>query len=151
MSKHLLLKNFANVELVDVTANFVATASAYLGEADAKRVLKFHCSGLESFHPEVNRYDCIWIQWVTGYLNDGDLVDFLRRCKTALRASAGICVLKENVAQADIEWDETDSSATRTRQHLLNLIHKAGMHVVRDEKQKKFPAELYEVRLFAFR
>lgn len=66
ITKHLLLKNFNNVEMIDVTENFINQAKEYLGEEDAKRVPKFHCCGLQDFRPEPEKYDCIWIQWVTG-------------------------------------------------------------------------------------
>lgn len=76
-------------------------------------------------------------------------MSFYRRCKKGLKPN-GICILKENIAQVNSEFDESDSSITRTRQQLVNLIHKAGMHLIRDEKQKKFPKDLFEVRMFAF-
>ena len=136
--------------MVDVTENFIAKAKEYLGESDFNRVSKFHCTGLQSFCPEPNKYDCIWIQWVLGYLNDKDLVEFFKRCKQALKPN-GICVLKENVSKAEDEFDEVDSSYTRPKQAYVNAIHKAGMHMIRDERQRKFPSELYEVRLIAFK
>ena len=52
--------------MLDVTENFINQAKEYLGEEDAKRVPKFHCCGLQDFQPEPEKYDCIWIQWVTG-------------------------------------------------------------------------------------
>ncbi len=90
------------------------------------------------------------IQWVLGYLTDNDLVDFFKRCKLALKPN-GLIILKENLAQEKPEFDESDSSWTRTRQSYINIIHKAGLHLIKDEKQRKFPSELYEVRLFAFK
>lgn len=68
ISKHLLLKNFDQVEMVEVTENFVSKAKEYLGHEDSKRVAKFHCCGLQDFNPEPKKYDCIWIQWVAGEL-----------------------------------------------------------------------------------
>ena len=149
VSKHLLLKNFEFVEMVDVTKNFIDQATTYLGE-DSKRVLKFHIHPLQTFFPEPNKYDCIWIQWVLGYLTENDLVDFIKRCKLALKSS-GIMIIKENIAQVNPEFDEVDCSWTRTRQQYINAIHKANLHLIKDEKQRKFPSELYEVRLFAFK
>ncbi len=144
------MKNFENAEMVEVTESFLSESKKYLGEADSSRVLKFHCCGLQDFQPESNRYDCIWIQWVLGYLKDNDLVDFFKRCKTALKPN-GIIILKENVSVSEPEWDDVDSSWTRPRQAYLNLIHRANMVVLREEKQRKFPDEIYEVRFFAFK
>ena len=136
--------------MCDVTENFITEAKEYLGVQDSERVLKFHCCGLQNFYPQLGTYDCIWIQWVIGYLQDNDLIEFLKRCKLALKPN-GICVLKENVCVDKNELDEVDSSYTRSRQTYLNLIHKSGMHVIKEEKQRKFPAEIYEVRMFAFK
>lgn len=149
VTKKLLLKNFKFVEMVDVTENFINKAKEYLGH-DAERVANFHCCGLQNFHPEPQKYDCVWIQWVTGYLTDLDLVEFFKRSRASLRPN-GICILKENIAQNQAEFDQEDSSIARTRHQIVNLIHKAGMQLIRDEKQTKFPKGLYEVRLFAFK
>ena len=130
--------------MVDVTENFVLKATDYLGPEDAKRVQKFHCCGLQDFYPDENKYDCVWIQWVLGYLKDHDAVEFLKRCKKSLRAN-GICILKENVSASEAELDEVDSSYTRPRKTYLNLIHKAGMFVIRDEKQRKVNVKLFQI------
>ncbi|CAF0857933.1 unnamed protein product [Brachionus calyciflorus] len=150
ITKNLLLKNFDYVEMVDVTEGFISEAKNYIGQEDSKRIAKFHVCGLQNFYPEVSKYDCIWIQWVLGYLTDSDLVDFLKRCKLALKPN-GICFIKENLSKDEREFDEEDSSYTRTKQEYVNIIHKAGMHLIKDEKQRNFPKELYEVRLFAFK
>jgi protein N-terminal methyltransferase len=149
VSKFLLLRNFEGVDMVDVTESFIEKAKEYLGQ-EAKLVRNFFVSGLESFIPERNTYDCIWIQWVTGYLDDKDLMDFFKRCKSALKPN-GLCVLKDNVSRGEREFDKEDSSYTRPLQEILNLILKADMTIVANEKQTKFPAELYEVRLIAFK
>lgn len=74
----------------------------------------------------------------------------MKRCKQALKPN-GIIILKENLSQKEVEFDEEDSSVTRPRQEYINIIHKAGMHIVKEERQRKFPVGLYEVRLFAFK
>lgn len=150
ITKNLLLNNFDTVEMCDVSSNFIDAATKYLGPENAARVPKFHCCGLQNFYPEADKYDCIWIQWVVGYLKDDDLISFLKRCKQAIKSN-GVCILKENISSTEYELDETDNSWTRTKKCYMNLIHKAGMRVIKDEKQRKFPGELYEVRLFAFK
>ena len=135
--------------MVDVTDSFIEKAKTYLAE-DAKRVQNFFVKGLEAFEPAANNYDCIWMQWVLGYLSDDDLVAFFKRCKAALKPN-GICVIKDNMAKKEREFDEVDSSFTRTRDTYVELINKAGMTIVAEDKQRKFPQELYEVRFFAFK
>ena len=136
--------------MCDVSENFIQAATDYLGTEKSKRIGKFHCCGLQNFYPEENKYDCVWIQWVLGYLTDEDLVAFFKRCKKSLKSN-GIIVLKENVCPGEAELDEVDSSYTRSKKAYVDLIHKAGLHVVKDEKQRKFPAEIYEVRMLAFK
>lgn len=45
--------------------------------------------------------------------------------------------------------DSTDSSVTRPRALIIELIKKAGLRVIKEQKQQRFPHELYEVRMFA--
>ena len=135
--------------MCDVSENFIKTATSYLGPEDSARIPKFHICGLQDLRLESKRYDCIWIQWVAGYLIDHDLVEFFKRCKQALKPN-GVVILKENVANEPV-FDEDDNSWTRTKKGYIDLVHKAGMHVVKDEKQRKFPNDLFEVRLFAFK
>lgn len=71
--------------------------------------------GLEDWRPkEGDQYDLIWIQWCVGYLDDEQLVAYLKRCKEVLTPKTGVIVIKENIATDDNDvWDETDSSVTR--------------------------------------
>lgn len=81
-------------------------------------------------------------------MTDEDLVEFLKRCKMALKQN-GVCVIKENLTQGEREFDDEDSSYTRTKSEYLNIIHKAGFRLIKEEKQRNFPKDLYEVRMFA--
>ena len=45
--------------------------------------------------------------------------------------------------------DHQDSSVTRPRSLVVDLIHQAGLRIVKEQKQQRFPADLYEVRMFA--
>lgn len=65
ITKNLLVKNFENVEMVDVTEGFISKAKEYLGP-DSVKVVQFHVCALQDFNPQMNKYDCIWIQWVLG-------------------------------------------------------------------------------------
>ncbi len=150
ITKLLLTTVFDSVDLVEQNPNFVQHAPAYLGEDKARKVEKFICSGLQSFTPEPGRYDVIWIQWVLGHLTDEDFIAFFKRCKAGLRPNGIICV-KENISFGDEpEFDEKDSSYTRPRETLMQLFAKTGLNLLKEEKQKHFPKELYEVRMFAF-
>lgn len=114
----------------------------------------FSCSlliGLQEFTPEVGLYDVIWIQWVLGHLTDKHLVAFFRRCKAGLKDN-GVIFVKENMGSShETEIDEQDSSLTRPRHAFIRCIEAAGLRILHEKKQKGFPKEIYEVRMFAIR
>lgn len=136
--------------MVDVNSAFLVEAQRYLGP-ESSRVDRYICSSLHEFVPEAGRYDAIWCQWVLGQLRDDDLVDFFRRCKAGLTDN-GLIFIKENMGSSrESEFDEKDSAWTRPRNVWLQLIERAGLIVVTEEKQKSFPKDLYEVHMFAAR
>ena len=64
----------------------------------------------------------------------------------------GLIVIKENVTSSgEVEMDHTDSSVTRPISVLLDLISRSGLRVVKDQKQQRFPKDLYEVRMLAMK
>lgn len=133
--------------MVEVNDNFLQQARTYLGTQSCKVERFIHC-GLQDFTPEPGRYDVIWCQWVLGHLTDEDFLAFFRRCKLGL-AQNGIIVVKENVAPSNRDFDEKDSSYTRSRDVLVDLFQKAELNIVYEEKQKNFPKEIYDVPMFA--
>ncbi|KAM8744227.1 N-terminal Xaa-Pro-Lys N-methyltransferase 1 [Acanthopagrus schlegelii] len=149
ITKRLLLPLFNTVDLVDVTQEFLDKAKTYLGE-ESKRVGNYICSGLQEFVPESGRYDVIWIQWVIGHLTDNHLVEFLRRCKKALRPN-GLIVIKDNVSYEGVVPDEVDSSVCRDLEILHSLAGQAGLRIVQEEQQMNFPKEIYQVHTLALR
>lgn len=150
ITKRLLLPLFQTVDMVELNEEFLQQARPFLGE-HASRVERYICSSLHSFTPEQGRYDVIWCQWVLGHLTDVDLTKFFKRCQSAL-AENGIIVVKENTASSNTrEFDENDSSFTRPKQLLVDIIQVAGLTIVREEKQTGFPKNIYDVWMFALR
>nr|XP_015222143.1 PREDICTED: N-terminal Xaa-Pro-Lys N-methyltransferase 1 isoform X2 [Lepisosteus oculatus] len=149
ITKRLLLPLFRAVDMVDVTPEFLEKARAYLGE-EGKRVDNYYCCGLQDFQPQPGRYDVIWIQWVIGHLTDEHLVGFLRRCRGGLRPG-GLIVVKDNVAHEGVILDEVDSSVCRDLPTLRGLIQRAGLQVLREERQENFPKDIYPVQTLALR
>lgn len=94
VTRYLLSRHFARVDLVEQCAKFADTARTYL--ETVQQLGEIHCSGLQDFDVPVDTYDLIWCQWVLGHLTDHDLVQFLRRCSKGLRAN-GVIVIKENI------------------------------------------------------
>jgi len=148
VTKRLLLPLFQTVDMVDISQSFIDEARNFLGP-DSSRVEQFIRSSLHNFVPEKGRYDAIWCQWVLGQLTEDDLIAFFRRCKTGLTDN-GVLFVKENMGSSDHPvFDETDRAWTRPRSVWLDLIDRAGLKVVKEEKQPSFPKDLYEVRMFA--
>ncbi|XP_004641917.1 alpha N-terminal protein methyltransferase 1B [Octodon degus] len=147
VSKNVLLPVFDRVELVDMMESFLLEAQNYLqGKVD--KVESYHCFSLQEFTPPFGRYDVIWIQWVSGYLTDKDLLAFLSRCRDGLKEN-GVIILKDNVAREGCVFDLSDSSVTRDMDILRTLIRKSGLLVLGQEKQQGFPEQCIPVWMFA--
>nr|CAG4646609.1 EOG090X0EJQ [Macrothrix elegans] len=147
ITKGFLMKNFSVVDLVEQDKHFIEEARTSLAATNHRG--QFFHTGLQDFTPEPNAYDVIWVQWVLGHLTDEHLIAFLKRCKMGLKAN-GFIVLKENLTSSgEVEMDHTDSSVTRPRSLYVEIVKKAGLRIVKEQKQQRFPSDLYEVRMFA--
>ncbi|KAJ7411861.1 Alpha N-terminal protein methyltransferase 1B [Willisornis vidua] len=147
ISKHVLLPVFKSVELVDMMENFLAEVPNYLqGKED--RVEMYYCKSLQEFTPAPQRYDVIWIQWVSGYLTDKDLLEFLIRCQNGLKDN-GVIILKDNVAREGCTLDCLDSSVIRDLNILHSLIDMSGLTILREERQEGFPEQCVPVWMLA--
>jgi protein N-terminal methyltransferase len=148
ISKRLLLPLFDTVDMVDVNQAFLDAAPEFLGP-ESSRVERYICTSLHQFTPDPQRYNVIWCQWVLGHLTDDDLVAFFCRCRQGL-VENGVIFVKENISSLEqSEFDEQDSSWTRPRSLWLEIMKKAGLKLLKEQKQKTFPKDLYEVRMFA--
>jgi protein N-terminal methyltransferase len=116
----------------------------------AAKVESYFCLSLQLFTPQQRHYDVIWCQWVLAHLTDEDFVAFLKRCREGLRKS-GVIIVKENVTTSGREYDHVDSSVARSSSIFTQLFASAGVSVLREERQRGFPEELYEVKMWALR
>jgi len=152
VTRHLLLELFDKVDLVEPNSRFVEKAKDQLGPLrplNGHRAENFFCEGLQSFVPEKDHYDLIWIQWVIGYLTDEDLVGFLRRCGEGLRQD-GVVVIKDNLNSGEgFAVDKEDNSIARSDSYLRRLFEESGLVLVKEEIQKEFPAGMLPVRMYA--
>ncbi|KAI9091849.1 alpha-N-methyltransferase NTM1 [Phlyctochytrium arcticum] len=148
VSKNFLLKIFEKVDLVEQNPKFLEEAKeSFLGEEYKGRVGNFFAQGLQDFQPEANKYDLIWTQWVLGHLTDDDFVAYFKRCKLGLKPN-GLIGVKENVSSKVVEVDNEDSSVTRPVDVLEDLFARAGLRIVKKEKQKGFPPSLFGVYMY---
>ncbi|XP_069497410.1 N-terminal Xaa-Pro-Lys N-methyltransferase 2 [Ambystoma mexicanum] len=137
VSKNVLSPVFDNIELVDMMEPFLEEAQNYM-EEELDKVEALYCYSLQEFTPDTKKYDLIWIQWVSGYLTDKDFLDFLRRCKNALREN-GIIILKDNVAREGCILDPADNCLIRDIFILRSIIDKSGFTILSEQKQEGFP------------
>lgn len=149
ITKNLLTKIFEEVDMVELNQAFLDQArTSYLGSPAVTKVKNYFCSGLQDFTPQTGHYDVIWCQWVLGQLRDDHLVAFFKRCKQGLSEN-GVIVLKENIGSGEApDFDTADSSYCRPRDHLVKLVKEAGLEILKETKENRFPSELYEVRSF---
>ncbi|KAF7778681.1 hypothetical protein Agabi119p4_3026 [Agaricus bisporus var. burnettii] len=101
-------------------------------------------------------FDVIWCQWCLGHLSNEDLVDFFKRCKSALRDKESVIVIKENLCpdtagQATIVFDDQDSSLTRSDKTWKTLFEAAELSLVQEKIQEGLPHGLYVVKMYALR
>jgi protein N-terminal methyltransferase len=146
VSRDLLLKMYPVVDLVEPSRNLLEKAK--LTVPSARNFLQ--CA-LQDFTPAVNEYDIIWIQWVLLYLTDSDLVEFLRRCKLALRGNGVICFKENTSGSGECIIDTEDCSLTRTPAQYRALVTAAGLKVEVEMRQSPWPSDLYPVVMFACR
>ena len=157
VSRDLLLRFCAVVDLVEPSAHLLAAARARLGsavkEAGAGLVgapRAFLQTGLQAWAPAPASYDVVWVQWALLYLTDADAIAFLARAAGALKPG-GVLVVKENVAASGFVVDREDRSLTRSHPYMLDLGRAAGLTCVADARQRGFPAGLFGVRMYAWR
>lgn len=82
VTKGLLLRHFATVDLLEPSRPLLDAAVRDLGERVAAgdypkghAVGRVLCAGLQDFDPpaeDAGRYDCVWVQWCMLYLTDGE-------------------------------------------------------------------------------
>lgn len=153
VTKHVLLKFFQKVDLLEQNKAFLDKSKEYIGEeVFNKRIDNLFCAGLQDFHPKDGvKYDLIWCQWVTGYLTDDHFMLFLQKCKSIL-LPGGLIIIKDNHTSSDeIDTDMNDSSVTRSYKLLIDLFKKSGLTVACERRQVKFPRGLYPVKMFVLK
>eukprot|EP01083_Nonionella_stella_P047947 128400_1 len=150
VTKHLLSELFARVDINERAPQMLTQARAELSAC--ANIGEYFGLALQEFSPKAKTYRCIWIQWVVEHLTDEDLVQFLRRCKTALDGQ-GIIVVKENHTRPGQGFylDLNDCSMVRSREHFEELFSDAGLETLRCSEQTDLVPGMYPVRMWALR
>lgn len=59
--------------------------------------------------------------------------------------------VKENICKEGFIVDKDDNSLTRSNSYMMNLFGRAGLSVAYNIKQKNFPKNLFEVRMYVLK
>ncbi|CAE8585379.1 unnamed protein product [Polarella glacialis] len=144
----LLLSEFQVVDLVEPNQRLLDQARKEITDQKAER---FVASSLESFEPELGRYDVIWAQWVLLYLPDDDLIAFFQRCIKGLKQDGWLFVKENVVIQGNFVVDKEDNSISRTDAHYKEIFRKSGLSLEHEITQAAWPSDLIPVRMYALR
>ena len=144
----LLPAGFTRVDLVEPAEHLLAAATEALAPVADCRFLQLPA---QDFQPEPEAYDIMWHQWVLLYLPDPVLIEYLRRCRAALKPQ-GVLVVKENmVLDGAHEFDDEDNSVTRTVEQYTRLFAKAGLEVLIEMQQRPWPSDLHPLMMYVLR
>lgn len=154
VSAELLLYHFQEVDLLEPVEKLLKKAEETLSRGgkwpSAHKAGRYLCQGLQEFAPEPEIYDVVWIQWALLYLTDEDCQTLFDRCRVGLKKD-GIVVVKENICREGFIVDKSDSSLTRSDAYMLDLFARCGVQVIENVKQKNFPRDLFDVRMYALK
>jgi protein N-terminal methyltransferase len=59
--------------------------------------------------------------------------------------------VKENICKEGFVVDKDDNSLTRSNAYMMDLFARAGLSVAYNIKQKNFPKNLFEVRMYVLK
>ncbi|RYP43594.1 hypothetical protein DL770_011589 [Monosporascus sp. CRB-9-2] len=147
-TRGILLNVAEQVDVIEPIEKFTQNLEGVAGIRNIFNV------GLEEWHPTAGvRYDLVWHQGCICHLTDAQVVQYLTKCKAALRSKDGLVIIKENLSirGADV-FDGTDSSVTseyREDRKFLSLFRRAGMRLVRAEIQSGLPGTFLPVKMYA--
>ena len=139
ITTNFLLAVSEHIDVIEPISKFtdeLRSTHPSLFTGDAPVVSDIFNIPLESWTPS-RRYDLIWNQWCLGHLTDSSLTAYLRRLIPWL-SIGGWIVVKENLStdvSGEDEFDEEDSSVTRSRGKFERIFGEAGLKVVRTEVQ----------------
>lgn len=150
ITQFLLAKKLAKIDLIEPCSKLLEKAKEELPRTmPCSQMGSFICEPLQRWEPEPNKYHLMWHQWVLLYLTDGDCVSYLERCKIALAKGGYICI-KENVAlKGHFQVDSDDNSVTRTLEQYKDLFDRAGLQVVSQVRQGRWPTHLFPILMWA--
>ncbi|KAL3229718.1 hypothetical protein RNJ44_01854 [Nakaseomyces bracarensis] len=152
VTKTMLHKHCDVVDLVEPVKPFVAQMDTELADLRKEgKIGTIYDIGMQDFVPEKGKYWLIWCQWCVGHLPDEELVKFFKRCIEGLQPNGTIVVKENNTPSNTDDFDDTDSSVTRSDAKFKELFEQSGLKLIATDRQKGLPEELYPVRMYALK
>ena len=150
ITQFLLSKKLGRIDLVEPCVKLIEKARLELPKTmNPEQTGEYINLPLQEWSPQPNKYNLMWHQWVLLYLTDADCINYLRRCRQALTPTGVICI-KENVSlKGQFLVDNDDNSVTRTLDQYKSLFSAAGLKIVCQVRQGRWPSHLYPVLMWA--
>lgn len=157
VTRAVLLQHVSQrVDLLEPVKALLAKARKdFRGEA---KVQGFFCEASQKFRPLRRVYDLVWCQWTLMYLADVDLVAFLKRAATGLRAG-GLIIVKENVelprrnfgGHGGVSYEDTAAhgGVVRVPRHYEDIFKRAGLRIVLKRMQLDLGDDAMPVAMYA--
>ncbi|KAK9468675.1 alpha-N-methyltransferase NTM1 [Lipomyces arxii] len=152
VTKDLLSKICDKIDLLEPVIPFAHQIPVELERANLSNKLgQIYKIPMQDFTPNEGAYWIIWCQWCLGQLKDDHLVTFLIRCKSALQKDGLVFVKENNTSTLNDDFDEVDSSVTRSDASFRDIFIRAGYEILHVELQRGLPSGLLPVRTYALR
>ncbi|CCK69301.1 N-terminal protein methyltransferase KNAG_0C01870 [Huiozyma naganishii CBS 8797] len=152
VTKNFLSKQCDSVDLVEPVKPFCDQMGEELKDAmEQGKIGTIYNVGMQDWTPEKGKYWMIWCQWCVGHLPDTELIKFFKRCIDGLQPNGTIFVKENNTPSDQDDFDDTDSSVTRSDAKFKELFAQSGLKLIAIDRQKGLPRELYPVRMYALK
>lgn len=147
----LLKEYFEEIYLVEQSSNFVNTAKENLKDfSNVKEIINKPMQ--ETFSHESlkdKKFNIIWIQWSIENLDDSDLINLLKECKSHLE-DKGCIFIKENVVEDNdkVKINDIDYSRVRNDSLFKEIFVKAGLKIFKHTRHPNWPKDFMDVSVF---
>jgi protein N-terminal methyltransferase len=150
ITQFVLSRKLFKIDIIEPCSKLILKAAEELPKTmPVEKIGALVNEPLQKWEPSPQTYDLMWHQWVLLYLKDEDCVRYLERCKRALKPKGMICI-KENVAlKGHFLVDNDDNSVTRTLEQYKDLFARAGLKIVSQVRQGRWPSHLFPVLMWA--
>ncbi|KAK2961438.1 putative Alpha N-terminal protein methyltransferase 1 [Blattamonas nauphoetae] len=147
ITRQVLVNIFQQVDFQDQNSTFISQGLGEMSSlVEAGRVRQGIVHPLQTLTPPNKEYDCIWIQWVIGYLPKEELIATLNRLRPSLRKN-GYLIIKEN-CDDELYHDDGDNYLIRKVDDWVNIFNESDFQVISHEEDRLLPKTIKPVFFF---